>query len=71
MLSPPTHITPVNQPGTYDTRAQQAAVPVLIHYEDGGAVESVLVCTADEIERVRAETTRLAQEHEAAGEVPR
>ncbi|GAB2801755.1 hypothetical protein [Streptomyces daliensis] len=64
VLSPPTHITPLGQPATYDARAQQGALPVFIHYEDGGKVESVLVCTPDEFALVHAEMARLMEGRE-------
>ncbi|WP_434594266.1 hypothetical protein [Streptomyces sp. A5-4] len=34
----------------YDHRAQQGGLPVLVHYEDGGTSESLLVLTPDQLE---------------------
>lgn len=47
---PVTHVTPVRRDAVYDSRAQQAAMAVTVHYEDGGACESMLVLTPAQVE---------------------
>ncbi|TGN74551.1 hypothetical protein E5083_20330 [Streptomyces bauhiniae] len=47
---PVTHVTPVKRDAVYDHRAQQAAVPVTVHYEDGSICETLLVLTAMQVE---------------------
>lgn len=47
---PVTHVTPVKRDAVYDHRAQQAAVPVTVHYEDGSVCETLLVLTAMQVE---------------------
>ncbi|WP_329240640.1 hypothetical protein OG223_53440 [Streptomyces sp. NBC_01478] len=43
MSVPVAHATPMKRNAIYDHRTQQAAVPVTVHSEDGGACETVLV----------------------------
>lgn len=47
---PVTHVTPVKRDAVYDHRAQQAAVPVTVHYEDGSICETLLVLTAMQVD---------------------
>ncbi|MGA5729843.1 hypothetical protein ACPCI1_14470 [Streptomyces seoulensis] len=47
---PVTRVTPVKRDAVYDHRAQQAAVPVTVHYEDGSICETLLVLTTMQVE---------------------
>ncbi|MFJ2892479.1 hypothetical protein ACIO53_41275 [Streptomyces sp. NPDC087305] len=47
---PVTHVSPQQRDAVYDARAQQAALPVTVHHEDGGTTESVLVLTPAQVE---------------------
>ncbi|MFC9884510.1 hypothetical protein ACFVJW_33625 [Streptomyces libani] len=44
------HVTIDQRDLSYDARAQQAALPVTIHYRDGGTEPSVLVMTPGQVE---------------------
>lgn len=45
-----THLTPIKRDAVYDHRAQQGALAILVHREDGSTSESVLVLTPGEVE---------------------
>lgn len=47
---PVTHVTPMLRDATYDHRAEQAALPVMVHHEDGGTSEGILVLTPAQVE---------------------
>ncbi|MFD4787771.1 hypothetical protein ACFWN1_12115 [Streptomyces sp. NPDC058459] len=47
---PVTHVTPMQRDAVYDSRAQQAAMAVTVHYEDGGVCESLLVLAPAQVE---------------------
>ncbi|WP_199293876.1 hypothetical protein [Streptomyces sp. GMY02] len=54
-----TQVTPVRRDAIYDHRAQQAALPVTVHYEDGGTCETVLVLTPAQVELYSIQFTQL------------
>lgn len=54
-----THITLLKRDVIYDHRAQQGALPVEVHHEDGGTAESLLVLTPDQVELYHCQTERL------------
>ncbi|MET9690127.1 hypothetical protein ABZY81_16895 [Streptomyces sp. NPDC006514] len=62
----PTHITPMQSDVIYDHRAEQAALPVLIHNEDGGSVESVLILTPSQVELCYIQLGQLIERREEA-----
>lgn len=47
---PVTHVTPIRRDAIYDHRAQQAALAVTVHHEDGGTSETVLILTPAQVE---------------------
>lgn len=54
-----THVTLLKRDVVYDHRAQQGALAVEVHYEDGGTAESLLVLTPDQVELYHCQTERL------------
>ncbi|MPY63685.1 hypothetical protein FNH08_42965 [Streptomyces spongiae] len=52
----------------YDHRAQQAALPVTVHYEDGGACETMLVLTPAQVELYYSQLGQLIKARESARE---
>lgn len=64
-----THVTPMKRDATYDTRARQGALPVLVHYEDGGTTEAVLVLTPSEVELFHLQMRRLIDLRAEAAEL--
>ncbi|MEV6582380.1 hypothetical protein AB0M92_29935 [Streptomyces sp. NPDC051582] len=50
----------------YDQRAQQGALPVLVHDDDGGTAESLLVLTPDQVELYVIQFERLISQREQA-----
>ncbi|KUF15614.1 hypothetical protein AT728_26200 [Streptomyces silvensis] len=56
-----THITPTPRDVVYDQRAEQGAMPVEVHYEDGGTAESVLVFTVAQLERCTGQLQRIIE----------
>ncbi|MFD4144136.1 hypothetical protein [Streptomyces sp. NPDC058572] len=66
--APVTHVTPLRRDAVYDHRAAQAALPVTVHYEDGGACETVLVLTPAQVELYSIQFTRLIAARESARE---
>ncbi|MEV7288652.1 hypothetical protein AB0O01_29600 [Streptomyces sp. NPDC093252] len=65
---PVTHVTPMQRDAVYDHRAQQAAVPVTVHYEHGGTCETVLVLTPGQVELHCIQLGRLIEARESARE---
>jgi hypothetical protein len=63
---PVTHATPLKRDAAYDHRAQQAALPVTVHYEDGGTCETMLVLTPSQVELHYAQLGRLIGARETA-----
>ncbi|ELS54913.1 hypothetical protein [Streptomyces viridochromogenes] len=67
---PVTHVTQMKRDAAYDHRAQQAALPVTVHYEDGGTCETMLVLTPAQVELYYSQLDKLigarktAREHE-------
>ncbi|MEV0446158.1 hypothetical protein AB0I84_34895 [Streptomyces spectabilis] len=56
-----THITPASRDVVYDYRAEQGAMPVEVHYEDGGTAEAVLVFTPDQLELYACQLQRIIE----------
>lgn len=50
----------------YDHRAEQAALLVVIHNEDGGSVESVLILTPSQVELCYIQLGQLIERREEA-----
>jgi hypothetical protein len=65
---PVTHATPMQRDAAYDHRAQQAALLVTVHYEDGGACETMLVLTPAQVELYYSQLGRLIEARESARE---
>jgi hypothetical protein len=65
---PVTHATPLKRDAAYDHRAQQAALPVTVHYEDGGTCETMLVLTPAQVELYYSQLGRLIEARESARE---
>lgn len=63
---PVTHVTPQRQDAIYDQRAQQVAVPVTIHHEDGGTSESLLILTPAQVELYHLQFAHLIERRENA-----
>ncbi|MEU6404087.1 hypothetical protein [Streptomyces sp. NPDC046985] len=59
MPVPVTQVTPMRRDAIYDHRAQQAALPVTVHYEDGTTCETVLVLTPAQVELYSIQFTQL------------
>ncbi|WP_229880216.1 hypothetical protein, partial [Streptomyces echinoruber] len=64
----PTHATPMQRDAIYDHRAQQAALPVTVHYEDGGTCDTLLVLTPGQVELYYAQLAKVIEAREAARE---
>ncbi|MFF8992353.1 hypothetical protein ACF09H_20915 [Streptomyces sp. NPDC014983] len=73
---PVSHVTPVKRDAVYDHRAQQAAVPVIVHYADGATCETLLVLTEMQVDMCYMqfdqliETRETAREHERGSRLP-
>ncbi|MEV6165405.1 hypothetical protein AB0L71_26465 [Streptomyces sp. NPDC052052] len=65
---PVTHVTPMKQDAVYDHRAQQAAVPVTVHYEDGSVCETLLVLTSMQVELYYLQFDQLIEARESTRE---
>jgi hypothetical protein len=63
---PVTHVTPMRRDAAYDPRAQQAGLAVTVHYEDGGACESLLVLTPAQVELFHTQLDRMIKARESA-----
>ena len=65
---PITHVTPQRRDVVYDARAQQAAMPVTVHHEDGGTSESLLILTPAQVELYHMQLEQLIERREKARE---
>ncbi|WP_432036986.1 hypothetical protein [Streptomyces cucumeris] len=65
---PVTHVTPQQHDVVYDHRAQQAALRVTVHHEDGGTSESLLILTPAQVELYHLQLERLIKRREKARE---
>ncbi|MBB4784420.1 hypothetical protein [Streptomyces rapamycinicus] len=65
---PVTHVSPLKRDVIYDHRAQQAALPVMVHHEDGGMSESVLILTPGQVELYRFQLDHIIKKRHQAGE---
>ncbi|MFJ8488645.1 hypothetical protein ACIRBZ_09735 [Streptomyces sp. NPDC094038] len=65
---PVTHVTPMRRDAVYDHRAQQSALVVTVHYEDGGSCEAMLVLTPAQVELYHNQLERLLGARESAQE---
>ncbi|WP_431044428.1 hypothetical protein ACQUSR_22635 [Streptomyces sp. P1-3] len=63
---PVRHVTPQRRDVVYDARAQQSALPVTIHHEDGGTSEAVLILTPSEVELLHLQLAQLIERREKA-----
>ncbi|MFS8359076.1 hypothetical protein ACLVWO_05860 [Streptomyces sp. CWNU-52H] len=63
---PATHVTPMRRDAVYDHRAQQAALAVTVHHEDGGSYESVLILTPAQVELYHAQLERVLDARQSA-----
>ncbi|MCX4725828.1 hypothetical protein [Streptomyces sp. NBC_01306] len=62
-----THVTPAKMgDAVYDHRAQQAALPITLHHEDGGTSESVLILTPSQVELYNMQFAQLIKRRESA-----
>ncbi len=51
-----------------DARAQQAALPITLHHEDGGTSESLLILTPAHVELYHMQLEQLIERREKARE---
>ncbi|MGW6743102.1 hypothetical protein ACWGDX_20660 [Streptomyces sp. NPDC055025] len=63
---PVTHVTPMRRDAVYDSRAQQVGLAVTVHFEDGGACESLLVLTPAQVELFHTQLGRVIKARESA-----
>ncbi|WP_229834823.1 hypothetical protein [Streptomyces xantholiticus] len=63
-----THVTPAKLDVVYDHRAQQGAMPLVVHCEDGGTSEALLVLTLGELELYSYQVGRIIELREKARE---
>jgi hypothetical protein len=63
-----THVAPAKRDVVYDPRAQQGAMPVVVHYEDGGTSEAVFVLAPGELELYAYQVGRIIELREKARE---
>ncbi|WFB06425.1 hypothetical protein LRS74_04730 [Streptomyces sp. LX-29] len=56
-----THVTPQKRDAIYNRRAKRGALPVTVHYEDGGSYESTLILTPDQVELYHIQFTQLIE----------
>ncbi|MEU8824075.1 hypothetical protein [Streptomyces sp. NPDC048636] len=63
-----TLVTPQKRDVVYDRRAQHGALPVQVHYEDGGTSESLLVLTPDQLELYAYQIGRIIELRQHARE---
>ncbi|WP_405820751.1 hypothetical protein OG241_33770 [Streptomyces sp. NBC_01390] len=59
-----THVTPESRELAYDQRAQQGALSVRIHYEDGGTTETLFILTTDQLHLYGSQFTRFHKRHD-------
>ncbi|MYX56634.1 hypothetical protein GTZ89_13225 [Streptomyces sp. SID8382] len=65
---PVTHVSPLKRDVIYDHRAQQAALPVMVHHEDGGMSESVLILMPEQVELYRIQLDHIIEKRHQARE---
>lgn len=65
---PVTHATPMKRDAVYDHRAQQAALSVTVHYENGRSCEAILVLTPAQVELYYIQLGQLIEARESARE---
>ncbi|MEU7043523.1 hypothetical protein AB0A77_20975 [Streptomyces varsoviensis] len=58
---PVTHVAPMARDVIYDRRARRAALPIVVHHEDGSASESVLILTPAQVELYSIQFERLIE----------
>ncbi|MGD6762030.1 hypothetical protein ACOKM5_24155 [Streptomyces sp. BH097] len=63
---PVTHVTPQQRDVVYDPRADQAALPVTVHHEDGGAFDAVLILTPGQVEQYHRQFEQLIERRDKA-----
>ncbi|MBT2397225.1 hypothetical protein [Streptomyces sp. ISL-100] len=68
---PITHVSPSKRDVIYDHRAQQAALPVTVHHEDGGTSESLLILTPAQVQLYLFQFEQLIERRENARKVER
>jgi hypothetical protein len=68
VVVPITHVSPQQRDVIYDHRAQQAALPVTVHHEDGGTSESVLILTPAQVELYHLQLEKVIERREKARE---
>ncbi|PJM98197.1 hypothetical protein CG740_37045 [Streptomyces sp. CB01201] len=56
-----TYVASARRDVSYDHRAQQGALPVLVYFEDGGNVESLLVLDPDQLELLYYQVGRIIE----------
>ncbi len=56
-----THVTPAKRDVAYDHRTQQGAMPVVVHYDDGGTSEGVLFLTPGQLELYAHQVERILE----------
>ncbi|AEW93895.1 hypothetical protein SCATT_15240 [Streptantibioticus cattleyicolor NRRL 8057 = DSM 46488] len=61
-------MVPQRQDAVYDHRAQHVSLPVTVHYEDGGASESVLILSPSHVEQYYTQLGRLIERRKQARE---
>ncbi|GAA3237394.1 hypothetical protein [Streptomyces lavendulae] len=67
-----THVTPTQSDALYDHRAQQTALMVILHREDGGTEQSVLILTPGQVELYRAQLDLIIEQRaQAIAQAPR
>ncbi|MBB5934234.1 hypothetical protein FHS42_001260 [Streptomyces zagrosensis] len=66
--APVTHVTPLHHDASYDPRAQQGALPVQVHHENGKTSESLLILTPGQVELYRVQLDQLIGGREHAQE---
>ncbi|WP_269855536.1 hypothetical protein [Streptomyces sp. RPT161] len=61
-----THATLTDHDAIWDHRAEQGALPILVHYEDGGTNEATLILTPNALESLHAQVGRILTERAQA-----
>ncbi|WP_034088884.1 hypothetical protein [Streptacidiphilus albus] len=62
-----THVSPRKRDVAYDPLAQQAALPVQVHYVDGTTVDTLLILAPGEVELFRTQADQAIAKRTAAG----
>ncbi|MFE1770603.1 hypothetical protein [Streptomyces sp. NPDC059008] len=63
-----THVTPHRRDVVYDHRTQQGALPVRVHFDDGGTSEAVLILSPGHLELYACQVERIIELRKAHGE---